>query len=77
MRQNSFVGHLQVFNERTATTLKGTVVVPYPIPIVQLNFSWSFRRWIIEKQGIPWSDFCLLGNEAVFGMSKSEESGDP
>lgn len=48
-RPNPFVGYVQVFTNKIATTLKTTVLVAYPVHVVLLFFSVAFQRWIIEN----------------------------
>ena len=46
----SFVGFLQVYSDKTATTLKANAMVAYPIHVVFLNCSASFRRFLINRE---------------------------
>lgn len=44
----SFVGMLQVYTDKTATSLKANAVVAYPVHVVLLNFTQTFRRFLID-----------------------------
>ena len=45
----SFVGFLQVFSDKTASTLSSSAFVAYPIHVVFLNTSPSKREWLINN----------------------------
>lgn len=45
----SFVGMVQVYTDKTATTFKSNAIVPYPVHVVLLNFIPSFRRFLIDN----------------------------
>lgn len=45
----SFVGLVQLYSDKTATTLKANALVAYPIHAVLLNFSLTHRRFLIDN----------------------------
>ena len=45
---NSFIGMLQIYTDKTATTLKSQSLVGYPIHVTFLNVTIQFRRFLID-----------------------------
>ena len=45
----SFVGFLQIYSDKTAMTLKSNAMVAYPVHVVFLNTTTSYRRWLIDN----------------------------
>jgi len=48
-KNSSFVGFFQLYSDKTAMTLKSNAMVAYPVHLVLLNASPSFRRWLIDN----------------------------
>lgn len=46
--ESSFVGMLQLYSDKTATTLKASATVAYPVHLVLLNFTAEYRRHLID-----------------------------
>lgn len=42
-----FVGYVQVFSNKTATLMKSTALVACLVQVVLLNWSYSYRLWLI------------------------------
>ena len=45
---NSFIWMLQIYTDKTATTLKSQSLVGYPIHVTFLNVTIQFRRFLID-----------------------------
>lgn len=41
---------VQVFSDKTGTTMKSTALVAYPVHVVLLNKSAVYQQWLVGKQ---------------------------
>lgn len=48
MKPNAFLGLVQAFTDKAATTRKTSVLVTHIIHVVLINFPVSFLHWFIE-----------------------------
>lgn len=48
-KPTSFVGLVQIYSDKTATTLKANALIAYPIHAVLLNCSLRHRRYLIDN----------------------------
>lgn len=47
-KHSSFVDIIQIYSDKTATTLKSNPIVVYPAEIVLLNFTSDFQKFLIN-----------------------------
>lgn len=45
----SFHGSVQLFLDRTATTLKRTVLVAYTVQAISLNVTAGIKQWLVDN----------------------------
>lgn len=72
----SFSGLIQIYSDKTATSLKCSALVAYPVHVVWLNFTARQRRYLIDH-GYTLVGFLPVGSEegeTVHGDSGIEES---
>lgn len=49
-KNNNFVGIVQLYSDQTATTLKATDIVAYPVHTVLLNFTTKFHHYLTDNR---------------------------
>lgn len=75
--EQSFVGYMQIFSDKTAIGLNNTTLVDFPMHVVLTNFKYLFQLWWSENGhtivGYLPVKF-TLGNEVSRFLSKEEKS---
>lgn len=49
MDGQSFVIYVQIFSDEKAASLKSTALVAYPVHVMPIDFTYSFRWWLFEN----------------------------